>query len=108
MTLLDTICLERARELCDALGPAGPLVMLLLLAAAAAARERWRRFQAERAAAAEKVAAAEKIAAVKAERNQHAQRVQELEVKVASMRPPPMPPEPEPPAAIVRDGDDTD
>lgn len=98
-------CVEQAVALCAQLGPAGPIVFTVL-GLALAAFERWnakRKLEAERAETARKLAehkaeaamqaeaAAAALARVKAERNQYAARAQELEVKIASIRPPPMP-----------------
>lgn len=98
MVLLDaatSACVEQAVELCAQLGPLGPYIFMAAAAAVAALFERWRRYQAERRAedklTAAAAAAEEKLAKVKAERNEHAKRAQELEVKIASIRPPPMP-----------------
>lgn len=93
------MCVQHATELCMAFGGSGPLVMGLLGAGVMLARERWRRYVTEREAA-------EKVAKLKAERNEHAERAQRLEVKVASMRPPPMPSIsiiPEPPRDLAGD-----
>lgn len=101
-----TACVEQAVALCSQLGPMGPTVFMLV-AVALAGFERWNakrklaakeaeaeRRLAEQKAEAEKVQAeaAAALAKVKTERNQHAARAQELEVKIASIRPPPMPP----------------
>lgn len=84
-------CVEGARSLCAELGFAGPLVMGAALGGLVWARERWKRYRLACDAAEEKRAAEAKIAALKEQRNEHAARAQLLEVKVASLRPPPMP-----------------
>jgi hypothetical protein len=89
LTAASPQCVEQAAALCMSLGPIGPIV-LALLGAAVVGFERWRRHQAERQAADKLAAAEEKLAKVKAERNEHAARAHALEVKVASLRPPPM------------------
>jgi hypothetical protein len=85
-------CQEQAVALCNQLGPMGPLVFTLL-GLVLAGFERWnakRKLDAQKAeAAAAQAALDEKLAKVKAERSLHAARAQELEVKIASIRPPP-------------------
>lgn len=97
--LLDSeaLCMERARSLCASLKHSGPMVMGLALMAYAYARTQWKLFRERQAAEKDRLAAEEKarladekLAAVKAQRNEHAERAQRLEVKVASLRPPPM------------------
>lgn len=85
-------CQEQAVALCAQLGPLGPVVFMLV-AMSLAAFERWnakRKLDAQKAeAAAAQAALDEKLAKAKAERNEHAARAQALEVRVASIRPPP-------------------
>lgn len=98
-------CVEQAVALCAQLGPFGPIIFTAA-GLAVAAFERWnakQKLAAEKAEAERKLAAqkadAEKaqadaaaaLARVKAERNEHAAKAQALEVKIASIRPPPMP-----------------
>jgi hypothetical protein len=85
-------CQEQAVALCAQLGPLGPLVFMLV-GLFLAAFERWnakRKLDAQKAeAAAAQAALDEKLTKVKAERKELAERAQQLEVKVASIRPPP-------------------
>lgn len=106
-------CVEQAVALCVQLGPIGPFAFMAVTFAMAAF-ERWRRTQAEQKAEAKLAAAQaaneEKLAKVKAERNANAAKAQALEVKIASIRPPPMPSSSSgPPAELVGlGGDDTE
>lgn len=87
-------CQEQATALCAQLGPLGPLVFMIV-GLALAAFERWnakRKLAEQKAeAAAAQAALDEKLTKVKAERKEYAERAQALEVKVASLPPPPMP-----------------
>jgi hypothetical protein len=78
-------CQEQAVALCAQLGPMGPAVFAAL-GLGLAAFERW---NAHRKLAALKAEAEAKLARVKAERKELAERAQQLEVKVASLPPPP-------------------
>lgn len=78
-------CLEQCNALCAQMGPLGPLVFTAL-GLALAAFERW---NAKRKLDAQKAEAEAKLAKVKAERAQFAERAHHLEVKVASLPPPP-------------------
>lgn len=101
-------CQEQAVALCAQLGPLGPIVFTVF-GLALAAFERWnarRKLAAQRAeAAAAQAALDEKLAKVKAERKEYAERAQQLEVKVASIRPPPMPPDASPSSEPPPSGD---
>lgn len=77
-----TLCEQRARDLCHTLGDSGTTVLLVLGLAAAWAKQWWATRQLAQAKLVE-------VTRLKQERNEHAAKAQQLEVKVASLSPPP-------------------
>ncbi len=78
-------CLEQCNSLCGQLGPLGPAIFAVV-GLALAAFERW---NAKRKLDEQKAAHEAALVKAKTERNLARAQAQELEVKVASIRPPP-------------------